>query len=242
MDRKQVQELAKNILPFSAAQRTHFFWHEVKRYLTLTGLQLNNIANEAYGEVPGDIKQPVFDLRLFNFANFSWIENILVLDKIANGQFISRTELTDVKKFIERCAKVCSSVVLVKQLSISCQILPENNQVNLDQRYTKQMISNSIFTMTECMKENKTLSLRSKIDKDQITFEISAENQDLIEEDLPAEAIFDSNILYSPTDNVWLKHSLDMQMNKVLTYLLGGEFSIERDSKRTTIFIKLNLI
>lgn len=91
-----------------------FFWHEIKRFPTLSRLFVSNLTDNNYGNLPDNLVNPINDLGIFSLGNLTWIDNLLVLLRISNNNFV-----LDFEEFIANTIEYLKPLMISKKITLA---------------------------------------------------------------------------------------------------------------------------
>lgn len=227
---------ASNLLPFNNSEYSNFFWHELKRFPTLTRLYVSNLNGNNYGNLPAELVGPINDIGIFSIYNTTWIDNILAIEKLSSNTINFITEE-------QNLTELCNSVLeYLKPFTIKRKVVfkitSENlGKTNICTRYIKQIINNLLITIIDCLNENSEISIEIFNLNNNFEILIGSSISSFKEQNIPSD-ILNSPTVYMAYENLWSKHILDIQVAKLLAEQQNGK--IEFEKSETQILIKFS--
>lgn len=216
----QINEL----LPFNNPEHASFFWHEIKRFPTLSRLFVSNLTDNNYGNLPDNLVNPINDLGIFSLGNLTWIDNLLVLLRISNNNFVLDFEELDIEEFIANTMEYLKPLMNRKKITLALETKPDS-KIKMNSRYTRQVLVNSLMTLTDCLKDNTEIKLEIIVEGDQLNFKFKVSSADITEPELP-DNLFDSKTVYIAQENHWAKHSFDLQTARHIAQNQNGNLVV----------------
>lgn len=215
---------------FQNPSQTDVLWHDLKKYATIGRMYTENFESGVYGEITPQMQEFSRKIGAVNAESFLYIENVMLLQKIALNIFTVTTESIVAKDFATSVEQALSPIFLYRKISLS--IATHSEKLVGNPRYLKHLVANLLYLIALECSEVSIISVDITESQGSTNIHITHNSPDTF---LPPSTIASETLFSKEAQNPQEQHALFW----FTTLFLRDYFSLSLTTNHPTLVITL---